>query len=123
MTFKLLQCAVIAAAASSVLAPIALPQDAASARLAERGAAVFDHWCAPCHSPGPAMPGTQALQAKYNGSLPAVLVERSDLTPELIAFYVRNGISVMPFFRKTEISDTDLEALTRYIVTTARSAR
>jgi mono/diheme cytochrome c family protein len=61
------------------------------------------------------MPGTQALQAKYNGSLPAVLTQRTDLTPELISFYVRNGISVMPFFRKTEVSDADLEALARYV--------
>ncbi len=67
------------------------------------------------------MPGTRALQAKYNGSLPAVLVERTDLTDELIAFYVRNGISVMPFFRKTEVSDADLEALSAYIVATARA--
>jgi hypothetical protein len=28
---------------------------------------------------------------------------------------VRNGISVMPFFRKTEVSDADLEALARYV--------
>jgi hypothetical protein len=28
---------------------------------------------------------------------------------------VRDGISVMPFFRKTEISDADLDALTAYL--------
>ena len=81
-----------------------------------RGEAVFEYWCATCHSPGPGMPGTQALQAKYNGTLPAVLTERADLTPALISFYVRNGISVMPFFRKTEVSDADLEALAAYVV-------
>ena len=68
------------------------------------------------------MPGTQALQAKYSGNIPAVITQRSDLTPELIAFYVRNGISVMPFFRKTEITDTDLDALSRYIVNSASSS-
>lgn len=89
----------------------------------ERGEAVFDDWCGTCHSPGPGMPGTQALQAKYGGNLPAVLTERADLTTELIAFYVRNGISVMPFFRKTEVSDADLEALAAYVVATARNGQ
>jgi mono/diheme cytochrome c family protein len=92
-------------------------QDNAASSAAEpgRGEAVFTHWCATCHGEGPGMPGTQALQAKYNGSLPAVLTQRTDLTPELVSFYVRNGISVMPFFRKTEVSDADLEALARYV--------
>jgi mono/diheme cytochrome c family protein len=88
-----------------------------------RGEAVFTYWCATCHSAGPGMPGTQALRAKYDGNLPAVLTERTDLTPELISFYVRNGISVMPFFRKTEVSDSDLEAVAAYIVATAHADR
>ena len=37
--------------------------------------------------------------------------EASDLTRQV----VRRGISVMPFFRKTEISDKDLEALAAYL--------
>ena len=69
------------------------------------------------------MPGTQALQAKYGGKLPALLLQRSDLTPKLVAYIVRNGVSVMPHFRKTEISDADLEALTAYIVATAQAKR
>ena len=88
-----------------------------------RGEQVFTYWCAPCHSPGPGMPGTQALQAKYGGKVPALLLQRSDLTPKLIAYFVRNGVSVMPYFRKTEISDADLEALADYIVTTAHARR
>jgi hypothetical protein len=28
---------------------------------------------------------------------------------------VRNGVSIMPFFRKTEISDADLDAIGRYL--------
>jgi len=88
-----------------------------------RGEQVFAYWCAPCHSAGPGMPGTQALQAKYGGKLPALLLQRSDLTPTLVAYIVRNGVSVMPFFRKTEISDADLEALGAYIVATAQTKR
>jgi len=66
------------------------------------------------------MPGTAALQAKYNGSRPAVLAERTDLTGEQISFYVRKGVSVMPFFRKTEISDADLDALVGYVRSVSR---
>lgn len=88
-----------------------------------RGEQVFGYWCAPCHSAGPGMPGTQALQAKYGGKLPALLLQRSDLTPQIVAYFVRNGISVMPPFRKTEIGDGDLRALAVYIVATAQAKR
>jgi mono/diheme cytochrome c family protein len=29
--------------------------------------------------------------------------------------FVRNGVSIMPFFRKTEISDADLDAIAAYL--------
>jgi mono/diheme cytochrome c family protein len=80
-----------------------------------RGEAVFNAWCAPCHDPGPGHPGTQALQAKYNGDIPAVLEQREDLTPETVAVFVRQGISIMAPFRKTEVSDEDLAALGAYL--------
>jgi (+)-pinoresinol hydroxylase len=86
-----------------------------------RGQQVFSYWCATCHSAGPGMPGTQALQAKYHGNPPALLLQRTDLTPQLITYFVRNGVSVMPLFRKTEISAADLDALAAYIVATART--
>jgi (+)-pinoresinol hydroxylase len=81
----------------------------------ERGREVFEHWCAPCHAPGPRYPGTQALEALYKGAKPAALEERSDLVPELTRAFVRTGVSVMPPFRKTEISDADLAALAAYL--------
>jgi len=92
----------------------AAPED--NGALAERGAAVFNNWCSACHSRGPMnAPGTVSLQHKYQGSLPAALEDREDLTAELIAFYVRNGVATMPFYRPTEISDADLEALAAYL--------
>jgi (+)-pinoresinol hydroxylase len=82
----------------------------------ERGAAVFNNWCSACHSRGPMnAPGTTSLQNKYQGSLPAALEDRTDLTADLVRFYVRNGVATMPQFRKTEVSDTDLAALTAYL--------
>lgn len=83
--------------------------------LVARGGEVFEYWCAPCHAPGPRHPGTQALDVLYKGAKPAALEERTDLLPELTRAFVRTGVSVMPPFRKTEISDADLEALAAYL--------
>ena len=79
------------------------------------GQAVYEHWCAPCHAPGPGHPGTQSLQLKYAGKLPAVLLERRDLAPRTVAQFVRQGVLLMAPFRKTEISDAQLAALAAYV--------
>jgi len=90
------------------------PQDRGTA--AERGAAVFNNWCSACHSRDPRnAPGTASLQFKYQGRTPAALEDRRDLTPQAIKLYVRQGVATMPFARKTEVSDADLEALTAYL--------
>jgi mono/diheme cytochrome c family protein len=80
-----------------------------------RGKAVFDEWCAACHAPGPRHPGTQALDALYKGTKPGALESRTDLVPTLTAAFVRKGVSVMPPFRKTDISDAELADLTAYL--------
>ncbi len=79
------------------------------------GKAVYEHWCAPCHAAGPGHPGTQSLQMKYGGKLPAVLLERTDLAPQAVAVFVRQGVLLMAPFRKTEITDAELAALTAYV--------
>jgi len=82
----------------------------------ERGAAVFNNWCGACHSRGPQnAPGTASLQVKYQGSVPAALEDRRDLTPEVVKVFVRNGVAMMAPFRKTEVSDADLDALAAYL--------
>ena len=79
------------------------------------GQRVYEKWCAPCHAPGPDHPGTTALAALYKGARPAALVERTDLTAPIVKQFVRHGVSVMPFFRKTEISDAELDALAAFL--------
>jgi (+)-pinoresinol hydroxylase len=88
------------------------------------GKAVFDKWCTPCHgavapSRGPfggnALPGTSTLAVKYKGKLPAVLEQRTDLTPALIKTVVRQGLHGMPITRKTEVSDAELEDVVAYL--------
>lgn len=105
--------AVVCLSFGLLVATEAMGQDTRA--LAQRGEEVFDQWCEPCHGVGPGRPGTVALQALYNGQKPALLEERVDLVPELTRSFVRTGVSIMPFFRKTEISDADLEALGAYL--------
>ena len=90
--------------------------DQKSGSLAERGAAVFNNWCSACHSKDARnAPGTRSLQFKYQGKLPAALEDRRDLTAESVKLFVRKGVATMPFYRKTEIGDADLDALAAYL--------
>ena len=81
----------------------------------QKGNDMYQYWCATCHGAGPGHPGTTALAAKYKGARPGLLEERTDLSPQGIRFAVRKGISIMPFFRKTEVSDLNLEAIVAYL--------
>ncbi len=81
----------------------------------ERGAVVFQGRCEICHGKGIDRSGTISLGFKYKGDKPALLQERRDLTPEVVRFYVRNGVAMMPFFRKTEVSDAELDDLAAYL--------
>jgi (+)-pinoresinol hydroxylase len=103
--------ALLSAAAALTLSATASAAESPS----NQGRAVFEKWCAPCHAAGPGNPGTTALAALYKGSKPAALEQRTDLTPAVVKQFVRKGVSVMPFFRKTEISDAELDALAAYL--------
>jgi mono/diheme cytochrome c family protein len=82
---------------------------------AERGREPYQYWCASCHGRGTGTPGTVALQTKYGGKVPAVLEDRTDLSATTVRLFVRRGVSIMPFFRKTEVSDADLDAIAAYL--------
>ena len=79
----------------------------------EHGHKVYDKWCFPCHGTGLGKPGTDALAAR--GQKPAVLEERTDLTGPAIKQFVRHGVLFMPVFRKTEVSDAELDAIVAYL--------
>jgi len=97
--------------------------------LVKRGKEVFEARCQVCHGAysknsaqgssiyaSPEMPGTVALEMRYKGQKPALLEERRDLTPELVAIFVRRGGGgAMPAFRPTEVSSDDLKALGAYL--------
>jgi mono/diheme cytochrome c family protein len=97
--------------AAGIFATLASAQEAAP-----DGEAVYEHWCAPCHAAGPGHPGTQGLQIKYRGTdVNPVLVDRTDLTPEVVKTFVRQGVLSMAPFRKTEVTDAELEALAAFL--------
>jgi mono/diheme cytochrome c family protein len=100
--------ALISMLALPVIADEVTPEHAA-------GREVYLKWCAPCHAPGITHPGTHALMTKYQGVKSGVLLEWTDLPASTVKYTVRHGISVMPQFRKTEISDVELDALARYL--------
>jgi mono/diheme cytochrome c family protein len=113
-------CVVLAVALGGCAPQSTLPASkdvpaAAPARSA--GGKIFDKWCRDCHSTEGG-PGSVALQRKYQGvvpAVPAVLEQRSNLPADLVKLAVRQGMSFMPSFRKTEISDADLALVAAYL--------
>ena len=100
---------------------LAQAASAAEPTLIEKGRAQFQYSCAPCHGPGkgmgnrPFLPGTDALNVKYQGTQPPLLEDRTNLTRDVIRYFVRNGIESMPSFRKTELGDAELDAIAAYL--------
>lgn len=116
-------CAGLAVALSSGAALWARPLPSSSPPAdAERAAGkkIYARWCADCHAVGG--PGSGALQRKYKGEVPAVLEQRGDLAPEYVAAVVRHGMSFMPTFRKTEISDAELAQVGAYLAHSGTAA-
>lgn len=103
-----------------VMSATLTPSGAAAAEVPRQYAAgrlVYEQWCAPCHDPGIMHPGTHALMVKYPGGARAsgVITEWTDLPASYVSYMVRHGMSVMPPFRKTEITDAELAALGAYL--------
>jgi mono/diheme cytochrome c family protein len=91
------------------------PADAQNRTAVDAGRDLYQYSCAICHGRGSGNPGTVALLAKYGGKVPAPLEDRTDLTAATVRFFVRRGVSIMPFFRKTEVSNADLDAIAAYL--------
>ncbi len=100
-------------AASSAVAQESAERATAAGSLS--GAQVYARWCSDCHST-PTGPGSMALERRLQGRVPAVLDQRTDLNPAYVSAVVRRGISFMPSFRKTEISDAELARMADFLV-------
>lgn len=99
---------------------------AANAPDAAHGHELFNKWCYGCHAasikhaPDASLlnsvaAGTYTLQQRYQGSRPAALEQRTDLTAAFINVVVRHGLNLMPRTRKTEISDAELADIDAYL--------
>lgn len=100
-----------------VMVQAARAQDAttqASEAARPPGGKIFHRWCSDCHSAADG-PGSMVLQRKYQGQVPAILEQRTDLNPDYVKQVVREGIGFMPNFRKTEISDAELALVAAYL--------
>jgi mono/diheme cytochrome c family protein len=64
-----------------------------------------------------ALPGTAARAVKYQGKVPAVLEQRTDLKPAYIKTVVRHGLYGMPITPETEVSDAELDDVVAYLTT------
>ena len=132
----LLACAAALSAAAYAQAPVVPGETVAepdivaqdgTALINHPGRVTFERQCAPCHGTGPGddrsdmLPGTAALAAKYEGSQPAALELRTNLPPEVLAYFVRNGVGAMPAFRPAEITDAQIEEIADYIALNAQA--
>ena len=87
----------------------------------DTGKAVFQRVCAPCHGAGPGLdgakmlPGAAAIAARYKDTVPPLLEQRGDLTADYLKHFVRHGSGAMPMFRKTEITDAEIDAVAAYL--------
>jgi mono/diheme cytochrome c family protein len=80
-----------------------------------QGREVFVRRCEYCHGEGPQKGGTMALQGRYQGAVPGILDERTNLTPEYIRQIVRTNTNGMSPIRITEVTELQLDALIAYL--------
>ena len=71
----------------------------------------------------PCCPAPMRCASSTRASCPRLLEQRTDLTPAVIKAYVRTGTWSMPPFRKTELSDAQIDEISAYITATAQAAR
>lgn len=76
------------------------------------GKALYDGTCAFCH--GPRGFATTLLKRRV-GETNSLLAERTNLTAAYVKLAVRHGVMGMPWYRRAELSDDDLAAITDYL--------
>ena len=81
-----------------------------------KGRALFNESCSYCHGE---RGHATTLLAKRVGVENAVLEERTNLNTELIRAVVRHGINSMPWYRRAELSDRDLDSIAAYLTRSA----
>lgn len=91
----------------SLAAPLAAQTPSAAA-----GKALFESRCLYCHDErgtGTVMLGHRLGQDK------ALIGKRRDLTPAYVTAVIRNGVGSMPPYRRSEITDEELQSLAAWL--------
>lgn len=83
--------------------------------LAENGAKIFENWCETCHAQHHNMPGTDHIRELY-GESRVDLRNSPVINDPYVRQLVRYGRGMMPPFRRTEISNAELDILVAYLV-------
>lgn len=84
--------------------------------LVAQGEQIFLARCEYCHGEGPQKGATLTLGQRYQGTdIPALLAERTNLTPEYIRVMVRTNTTGMTPIRVTEVDEQQLDALIAYL--------
>jgi (+)-pinoresinol hydroxylase len=77
-----------------------------------KGRALFNESCSYCHGE---RGHATALLAKRVGAENAVLEQRTNLNVDMLRAVVRYGINSMPWYRRAELPDRDLDAIAAYL--------
>jgi cytochrome c5 len=79
------------------------------------GEKTFNDNCGICHG---APEFATAVLARRVGDERSVLAERSDLTEAYVRVIARNGLVAMPPMTRGDVSDSDLDAIVKYLTQT-----
>jgi mono/diheme cytochrome c family protein len=77
-----------------------------------KGRALFNENCSLCHGE---RGHATTLLGKRLGPENAVLERRTNLNADLIRHVVRHGLNSMPWFRRAELPDRELESIVSYL--------
>jgi mono/diheme cytochrome c family protein len=97
---------------SGTLASIAGAADTPLTPRQQQGEKLFHSTCIYCH--GERVWGTFTLERRL-GKDHALLEKRTDLVGTYVKTVIRSGIGSMPAYRRTELSDADIEAIADYL--------
>lgn len=86
---------------------------AQTAETVDTGRRIYANWCVHCHREGGS--ATRVLEQRYQGKVPAVVEERTDLAAARIVRLLRTQTPGMTAFRPTDLTDSDLEAVAAYL--------
>jgi mono/diheme cytochrome c family protein len=111
--------AVLALGVAGAMPSIVMAADAPLATQQAQGKALYGATCNYCHSEK--VWGTLALERR-RGTSDALLEKRTDLVPAFVKSVIRNGLGSMPAYRRTELTDAEVDAIVAYL-TRANAAK